>query len=212
VVDVLLVKYGHALHSPRFRYGLFGNSRAVAVSHRDLGLPASEFFNFAVGGTSFRQSVAMVQMLHDACKLPDTVIISLDNHDINFFSHAYWPGLIVAPGYHFAFMRDVYERQPGAVLMAKIATETLLVSMRAMVAGLNAASVMGQWDFVFGNSAGNLTAYGPDGARRHQPPRLHRRNRISRNTRRSAGHGGGAGGRSDTARAACGRRHAERRL
>lgn len=169
VVDVLLVKYGHALRSPRFSHGLFGNSRAVGVSHRDLGLPEAGFFNFAVGGTSFRQSAALVQMLHDAGKLPDIVIISLDNHDLNFFGHVDWPGLFAAPGYHLKFLRQVYDRQPGPVLMAKTAAETVLVSIRNIVNELNIAKLAGRWGFMFGRSAGRSN-YDADGARMAAPP------------------------------------------
>lgn len=84
-------KYHHAINRRPYTVGLFGNSRIIMVGHQDLGMQAGEVFNFAVGGTSFLQSVSLLEELAKAGKAPDISIISLDHHQIQFFGYPYWP-------------------------------------------------------------------------------------------------------------------------
>jgi len=90
-VDVQGSKIAHALANPRYEVGLFGNSRAVAVSRTDLQGVAAPFFNFSVPGTSFRASVMLVEYLakHDA--LPPHVFISIDNFHLDYYGPADFP-------------------------------------------------------------------------------------------------------------------------
>jgi len=91
VVGHVRGKFHHALNHPPYAVGLFGNSRIVMVGHEDLGMQAGEMFNFAVGGTSFLQSVSLLAELAKAGKAPDVSIISLDHPEMQFFGYSYWP-------------------------------------------------------------------------------------------------------------------------
>lgn len=172
VDDVLQVKYRHALQQERFNYGLFGNSRIVGVSHRDLGLPQGQVFNFAVGGISFRQSVALVQLLHDAGKLPEKVVISLDNHDIRYSSNLGWPGPLTAPEYYAGFFRDSYQTQPGALLMAKVVKDTVMVLIHGLVSELSIEKLTARLAFAFGDPSTGKSTYDFFGARAQPPDTL----------------------------------------
>jgi hypothetical protein len=102
VPDIIMLKAGHAEGSERFEVGLFGNSRAVEVSTEDIGLSSGRFFNFAVGGTPFRQSVALIEHLDRRGRAPEVAVISVDNHALGYDGLIYWPMLM--PG-RFAFDR-----------------------------------------------------------------------------------------------------------
>jgi hypothetical protein len=132
-VDPMAVKFGHALRHARFRYGLFGSSRALSVSHQHLGLAEHEFFNFSVGGTSLRQNVALLQALQDAGKAPEIAVISLDNHDIQYFRHVEWPAFWAAPGYHLQYLRDELAGGISAGVVLRAAAEAVLVGVKAAV-------------------------------------------------------------------------------
>lgn len=84
-------KYQHASNRAPYAVGLFGNSRIVMVQHEDLGMQEGEMFNFAVGGTSFLQSVSLLEELAKAGKAPDLSIISIDHPELQFFNYPYWP-------------------------------------------------------------------------------------------------------------------------
>jgi hypothetical protein len=91
VPDIIKLKADHAVSRAPYDVGLFGNSRAVEVSAEHLGLGADRFFNFAVGGTPFRQSVALLEYLSQRKRAPALAIISVDNHELGFDGAIYWP-------------------------------------------------------------------------------------------------------------------------
>ncbi|MEQ8247536.1 MAG: hypothetical protein RID42_07615 [Alphaproteobacteria bacterium] len=92
--DLAALKTKHAADVPQYEVGLFGNSRIVGVSEDDLpGMLPGTVFNFGVPGSSFRDSVALVEYLADKRALPGTVVISLDNLALNQVSEAKFPGL-----------------------------------------------------------------------------------------------------------------------
>jgi hypothetical protein len=111
VPDIVKLKADHAVSRAPYDVGLFGNSRAVEVSAEHLGLRvdglgadglgadglgadglgADRFFNFAVGGTPFRQSVALLEYLSQRKRAPALAIISVDNHELGFDGAIYWP-------------------------------------------------------------------------------------------------------------------------
>jgi hypothetical protein len=97
VADIVAIKAAHATQRAPYEVGLFGSSRAVEVSHSDVGLQAGTFFNFSVGGASFRQSVALLEYLARHDRAPGLAIISIDNHDLGFLSQVYWPLLVSLP-------------------------------------------------------------------------------------------------------------------
>jgi len=85
------LKVRHALSQPPLEIGLFGNSRIVQLSAGDVGASGDRFFNFAVPGSSLRQSVALLEALIDAGRAPKAAVISLDHLELSFYSPAEWP-------------------------------------------------------------------------------------------------------------------------
>lgn len=164
IADAVQVKYAHALQAPRYQYGLFGNSRSVSVPTRYLDLPPGSFFNFSQGGTSFRQSVALLQALHDAGKAPSVAVISMDNHDNGFFAHVEWPSFWSAPGYHLATIREALEQGAPASLAAKMAVETAILALRRITMEFNIERLIARLRFL---TARMPPIYLADGARAH---------------------------------------------
>lgn len=136
-VDPLIVKYGHALRHEGFRYGLFGSSRGMGISHSHLGLKEDEFFNFSSGSTGLRQSVALIQALQDAGKAPQTVLITLDNHDIKYFRHVEWPTILANPAYHLGYILEEFRAGVSPVVLARAVAEALAVGVRDFVTKFN---------------------------------------------------------------------------
>lgn len=81
------LKLAHVLATPPFRTGLFGSSRALSAGTDDIGLAQGEFFNFSTSGESFRGVVALLELLHDAGRVPDTVVISFDNAELQAYAN-----------------------------------------------------------------------------------------------------------------------------
>lgn len=106
VVDILRLKFRHAENSQPFDFGLFGNSRAIALSADDLGLDAKRFFNFSVGGTSFEQSVVFLRKLDEINRVPKTVFISVDHFDLGYFGAPYFPTAIELTDWYVKLMID----------------------------------------------------------------------------------------------------------
>jgi len=93
VADLVAAKLSNAaaLGIP-FDIALFGNSRVVSVGRYHLSLsPDVRFFNFAVGGTSFLQSVRSLEYLAENGVAPGTAVISIDNAELQFVGLQYWP-------------------------------------------------------------------------------------------------------------------------
>jgi len=74
---------------------IFGNSRAVMVGAQHIkAIQGRTFFNFAVGGTAFQQSVRSLEYLASHGKAPRVAIISYDNAELQFVGIPYWPAPI----------------------------------------------------------------------------------------------------------------------
>ena len=96
--DLLAAKYHHAVQTKKpYNIGIFGNSRSVMVSGSDINLTTSEFFNFSVGGTSFIQSVTLLEELAKQGVAPKTAIISIDHPELQFIEFLYFPEPILRP-------------------------------------------------------------------------------------------------------------------
>lgn len=87
--DIALVKASGSRQSPDV--GIFGNSRSVHLTARDVGMPDGRFFNYSVPGGSFRQSVSLMEVLSTRSSLPKTVVISIDHFEMAFMSRAQFP-------------------------------------------------------------------------------------------------------------------------
>jgi hypothetical protein len=164
-VDPLLVKYGYALRNPRFRYGLFGSSRGVGISHRHLVLQEAEFFNFSTGSTGFRQSVALIQALADAGKLPDTLLLTLDNHDIGYFRQIDWPTVFDAPAYHLSYLHEERGAGAGPMALVRAVAEAVTVSLHALITEFNIERLNGVRLFAQGVPVLSPNLYRADGSR-----------------------------------------------
>ncbi len=79
IYDVAETKVAHARAVPPFTVGLFGNSRVIQVGVAALATDAGGAFNFAVPGTGFRQSVALLEVLVSGGRAPRIAVISLDS-------------------------------------------------------------------------------------------------------------------------------------
>ncbi len=87
VGEMMASKLEHARLNPKYAIGLFGNSRSVMVSARDIGLGGRSFFNFSVPSSSIRTSIYMVEQLGRLGKLPKIVVISFDHLELEFFGN-----------------------------------------------------------------------------------------------------------------------------
>lgn len=91
--DITALKLSHARHAAPYDIGLFGNSRSIQAGSDAPLLESQTFFNFSVPGTSFRNSVAMIETLADEGVLPRLVLVSLDNVAIDFYGNAVFPDM-----------------------------------------------------------------------------------------------------------------------
>ena len=85
------LKRRHGGAEEPFDIGLFGNSRALAVSGADIGLRGCRFFNFSLSGQSLRSSVALVESLAAMNRLPRRILVSFDNLSLQFYGNPEWP-------------------------------------------------------------------------------------------------------------------------
>lgn len=92
--DLAALRLFHARQMPVFDVAVFGNSHAIQIAAEDIGLRSGTFFNFAVPGSSFRQSVNMVAALDSIHKRPATIVISLDNLALNHVAAPEFPGFM----------------------------------------------------------------------------------------------------------------------
>ena len=89
--DMAEIKYEHAEAQERFDLGLFGSSRVLMVDNSDIESQPGRFFNFAIGGMSLRQSVALLESLAASKRAPRRVLIGFDNMAMQFYGNAEWP-------------------------------------------------------------------------------------------------------------------------
>jgi hypothetical protein len=83
--------------------GVFGDSSVRNVRISELG--PLEGFNFAVGGTSFRQTVQSVTQLRAHELQPRISLIQIDHFENGLPDNPVWPG---RPGYWFRALGDVF--------------------------------------------------------------------------------------------------------
>ncbi len=91
---VAAFKIRHAISMPSMDIGLFGNSRILAVSARDVGYPVCRFFNFALSGESIRASIALIEHFTSIGKMPRIAIVGIDNFESQYFGNPTWPSAI----------------------------------------------------------------------------------------------------------------------
>ncbi len=116
--DLAALKRRHAAASPRYDVGLFGNSRAVQVAAADIGIDERRFFNFAVPGTTLRQSVELLELLVADGSAPRIAVISVDNAVLHFQSRLAYPGLVRRLPAAIAGIWRIWRSDDGGWLLA----------------------------------------------------------------------------------------------
>ena len=81
------LKRNHARNHGRYDIGLFGNSRSLNVAKLDLAIDSCSFFNFSIGGESFRSSIAYLEQLSADGTLPRIAAISVDNFELQRYNN-----------------------------------------------------------------------------------------------------------------------------
>jgi hypothetical protein len=165
-IDLTELKFQHALESPRYQLGLFGNSRAIQVGRDELRLSDETFFNFSIPGTSFRQSIVFLEALAAAGKAPRVALISFDNAALQYYANAEWPTLPLhwrqmwGDVWHGLSDQNISVRELLRVSLRHVWTDwnfvTRLFSMERLKARLN---------FSLAKNDGQV-AYRSDGSRR----------------------------------------------
>ncbi len=144
--DITALKLRHAGAVPRYRIGLFGNSRSIQVGAKELKTGEGEFYNFSVPGASIRQSVSMVEWLAEIGKLPGVSIISFDNAALEFYGNPVHPP---PPARWSAAARDVWhglgDGNIGWRDTARMAWRHALTEWRALVALMNTERLHERW-------------------------------------------------------------------
>jgi hypothetical protein len=92
--EVLLdSKMEQVRRSPAYDLMTFGNSRILSVGAEEMGLAERHrFFSMAAGGTSFRQSVAVLEEVSRSGKAPKVAVLSFDHVAMLYAQLPYdWP-------------------------------------------------------------------------------------------------------------------------
>jgi hypothetical protein len=166
-------KYYHALNQPAYPVGLFGNSRIVMVGHKELGISMDQMFNFAIGGTSFLQSVTLLESLAKAGKAPEISIISIDHPELQFFNYPYWS----EPFSYMSIIADnvqlAYERSKSPIEAFNFLNTSRIFTWNQTKQLWNIDAVRRYFNFLFAKSA-NIdvikTSHQPMDGSRHVEP------------------------------------------
>lgn len=86
-VFVTLAKMKAVNSREKLSLGIFGSSRSLMLSHKDMGVSIDEFFNFSIGGQSFRNSTVFLKWLADRNRAPYFSVIAIDNFQLEFFGN-----------------------------------------------------------------------------------------------------------------------------
>ncbi len=150
--DLAALKRRHAASVPRYDIGLFGNSRAVQVGVADIGIDDARFFNFAVPGTTLRQSVELLELLVEDGSAPRVAVISVDNAVLHFQSRLAYPGLI----------RRLPDAAAGAWQIWRSADDGWIMAVRALVDDIKTGWAQIRHVYSFGQIYSRLSFMFPD--------------------------------------------------
>jgi hypothetical protein len=90
-ISRLKIRHASSVAKP-YDLGLFGNSRILSMSKKDLDVGGCSVFNFALSGQSFRSSVVMIEKLAERGTLPKLSVISVDHFELQKFNNPVWLG------------------------------------------------------------------------------------------------------------------------
>jgi len=91
--DIATLKVNHARRTGPVDIGVFGNSRSIQISRVNIRRIEDSFFNYSVPGSSFRQSVTILEELADTQRLPRQIVISMDNLNLQYYANPSFPGI-----------------------------------------------------------------------------------------------------------------------
>ena len=169
--DVINIKINHAIISPKAKVGLFGDSRSVQVSSKDIGLKNGEFFNFAVPGTSFRQSSIYLEQLSKIGKVPEIALVNFDNFELQYFPNPTHP---TAPMRWAYVWEDVSFGAKHSTLVdtLKIVKRALIVEWEAIIRFFNYELIVGRLQFALSDNDPAMAEapFLTDGSRRQRSP------------------------------------------
>jgi hypothetical protein len=168
--DLAAKKIQHAIASPRFDVGVFGSSRVVAVGSAGLDIDGQSFFNFAVPGTSMRQTVNLIEKLEAEGKAPKLSIISFDNLEFGFYGNAEYPHALWRWTRAFG---DIFwaltNRTGDMVLLVHFILDHLYTEWRALADTWNFSALWARTAVQFPDLVPSLAnirnQYDPDGSR-----------------------------------------------
>ncbi|MDC0073644.1 hypothetical protein OAK17_02195 [Alphaproteobacteria bacterium] len=93
--DFAAIKFNHAKINQTYDIGLFGNSRILHISKEEINYENNKsIFNFALPGSSFRQTVAFIEELEKHNKAPKMIILSLDNFHSKLVTQVNFPNFL----------------------------------------------------------------------------------------------------------------------
>jgi hypothetical protein len=92
--DVATLKFNHTRLTGSVDIGVFGNSRSIQINKSSLSQVDGSFFNYSIPGSSFRQSVTIIEELAEANLLPRQVVISIDNLNLQYYANPSFPGAL----------------------------------------------------------------------------------------------------------------------
>ncbi len=171
------LKRRHALESPSFDVGLFGNSRSLDVGANQVGLAGCSFFNFSLSGESLRANVAFLESLAAAGKAPKTALISVDNFELQYYANPLYPPAgerwrLAARDIWAGIMRpDIPLREVGRMMWRHLYTESRLFKFEFEfdVLSRTIAGVLNSPDDAFGRPLPSEVGYRSDGSRMTKP-------------------------------------------
>ena len=158
--DLTALKRRHAAASPRYDIGLFGNSRVVQVGAADIGIDEDRFFNFAIPGTTLRQSVELLELLVTDGTAPRMAVISLDNQVLHFQSRLAYPGLIRRlPAIALGAWRILRSDDGGWLLAARALVDDVMTGWAQIRHVYSFGQIYSRLSFVFPEVFADRTAF-----------------------------------------------------
>ena len=142
--------------------GLFGNSRAMMVGGRDIGLGDCRFFNYTVSGSSLRNSVALLEILTESQRAPGIAVVSLDHFEIGMMGH---PEYLPLPQMLSLAAADIGSVIGEPKVAARVAFRHLYVVWGKFRRAISSSYFPRVVDFVLGQDPRDGRPYLVDGSR-----------------------------------------------
>ena len=163
--DVASFKLLHALKRDVYDIGIFGNSRVIGVRAEYVSDDRRSVFNFAVPGTSIRQSAVLIEDLARLDRLPRLSVVMIDNLALQYYSNPTYPGPVRR--WRLAFDDILFGLQDKSIRwidLIRMAKRHALIEWQSFSQTLNIHILKTRWiDWRF--AASGSTHYAADGSR-----------------------------------------------